>query len=229
MTPAGRAVLVALSLLTAAAPVAAQCRSDEILVGEDENNYYCNPRHDRQLAEARAIRDAMDHGLRPSFRALWDYYEFNRDVAEGLAPEQNRCAIVLSMTLGVRPRAGEASLRDLSGGGLLSILSQLRHKLVIPEVGHADIATRYYVQAQQLADRLASEWGQPLTFDGPEARRQIEGRHGVVFLQDAYQAGHSFGRRTGDHIGVWSANHLGDSATTPFDAAAKVWFWEMPR
>ena len=225
-----RAIVVLASLLVLASSAYAQCRSDEVLVGEDADNYYCNKRNERALGDAQAIRSAMDRGGRPSFQTLWDHYQFNREIARGLAPEQNRCAIVLSMTLGLRPRAGEASLRDLSGGSLLSVLSQIRHKLVIPEVGRADIATRYYIRAEQLASRLRSEWGEPLVMSGPEARRQIEGRRGVILLKDAYRSGNSLGAaHSGDHIDVWNSNRIGSDSSTPFNDAASVWFWEMPK
>jgi hypothetical protein len=114
---------------------------------------------------------------------------------------------------------------------VLSILSQIRHKLVIPEVAGAQLATRYYVQAQQLANRLRSEWGEPELLDAGDAERRIQGRRGVVFLQDAYRAGGTFGRQTGDHIDVWDGGKIGawNKTTAPFSAAAKVWFWETSR
>jgi len=231
VTAVARLVLVVVSLAAVAAPARAQCRRSEILVDEDENNYYCATKDDDQIHDAKSIRSAIARGQRPPFAPLWDHYQYNRDIAKGLAPDQNRCAIVLSMTLGLRPRAGEASLRDLGGHGALSILTQIRHRLVIPEVAGAELATRYYVQAQQLANRLRDELGAPEVLRGTDARQRIAGRRGIVFLQDAYRDGGTLGRRTGDHIDIWDGGRIGafDVTTTPFDQAAQVWFWETQR
>lgn len=178
------------------------------------------------LENARLVKDATSHGQAPSFQPLWDNYQYYRDVAKGFAPEENRCAMVLSMTLGLEPRTGEANLQQLGvTGGLATIFKQIRGKMVIPEVSNSEIAKRYYIRAQQLANRLQNEWGAPLVVEGPNARMAIIGKKGVIFIQDAYGIS---GRRSGDHIDVWNLDRIGSSATLPFDKAGKVWFWEIP-
>lgn len=205
----------------------AACDADEILVDEDADYFYCNKINKPVLENARSVHHATSRGQKPAFRSLWDYYQYNRDIAKGLAPEQNRCAIVLSMTLGLMPRADDKSLRDLGWTEDKDILTEIRKKMVIPEVAKAEIAKRYYIQAQQLANRLRSEWGEPLIVDGTKARELIAGKNGIIFLQDAYRSWF-FGVRTGDHIDVWNSDQIGSDSSMPFDKAAKAWFWEIP-
>ncbi len=218
----------ALILLAAPNVPASGCEPDEVQVDEDEDYIYCSKKNILAIETAHVVQGATARGHKPPFQPLWDYYQYNRDVAKGLAPEQNRCAIVLSMTLGLQPRAGEQTLQQLGGGGLISIFTDIRQKMVIPPVAKADIAKRYYIQAQQLANRLTSEWGVPVILDGPKAQAAISGKYGIIFLQDAYQRAGSFGRRTGDHIDLWNATRIASDSTVPFDNAAKVWFWEIP-
>lgn len=208
--------------------LAVGCEPDEVLIDEDEEYLYCSKKNVVAIENARMVHNATSRGQKPPFQPLWDYYQYNRDVAKGLAPEQNRCAIVLSMTLGFQPRAGELTLQQLGGEGISAIFTEIRKKMVIPPVAKAEISKRYYIQAQQLANRLETEWGPPLVVDGPKARGLISGEKGIIFIQDAYQSAGSFGRRTGDHIDVWNASRIGSDSTTPFDKATKVWFWKVP-
>lgn len=222
-------VLCAALTLSGAPNVRASgCEPDEVQVDEDEDYIYCSKKNIVAIETAHVVQEATARGEKPPFQPLWDYYQYNRDIAKGLAPEQNRCAIVLSMTLGFQPRPGEQTLQQLGGGGITTIFSEIRKKMVIPPVAKAEISNRYYIQAQQLANRLASEWGAPLVIDGPKARAVISGKYGIIFLQDAYQSAGSFGRRTGDHIDLWNATRIASDSTMPFDKAAKVWFWEVP-
>lgn len=180
------------------------------------------------LRDAKSIKDAVSKGDKPPFEQLWKYYRYNRDIAKGLAPEENRCAMVLSMTLGLEPRPGEASLQQLGVTGITTIFKQIRGKMVIPQVSESEIAKRYYIRAQQLADRLQDEWGPPLVIDGRNAKETIAGKKGILFIQNAYPRAGSLGGRSGDHIDVWNSDRIGSSATLPFDKAGKVWFWETP-
>lgn len=201
------------------------CRADEVQVDEDDEYVYCSKRNLVALQNAHAVRNATSRGTTPPFQPLWDFYQYNRDVAKGLAPEQNRCAIVMSMTLGLEPRPGEKTLRELgSGEGLSSIFAEIRNKMVIPAVAKSEIAKRYYVQAQELANRLEREWGKPSVIDGAKAREFISGKKGVIFLQNAYPRARG---RTGDHIDVWNGSRIGSDSTTPFENAEKVWLWEI--
>lgn len=183
----------------------------------------------KNLENARLVKNATSQGQLPPFQPLWDYYQYNRDIAKGFAPEENRCAMVLSMTLGLEPRTGEANLQQLGvTGGLLTIFKQIRSKMVIPQVSDAEIAKRYYVRAQQLANRLQDEFGSPLVVEGPKATEMIAGRKGILFIQNAYPRVGSLGGRSGDHIDIWNLDRIASSATLPFDKAGKVWFWEIP-
>jgi hypothetical protein len=189
------------------------------------------------LENATVIRDAMSHGKKPAFRPLWNFYKYNRPIAYGLLPEGSKCAIAMSVTLGLEPRPGETSLQELGNKELVATLvGQIETMLVGPvkeePVKDSEIAKRYYVKAEDMADRLKKEWGAPSYLDGKEARKYIAGRRGVIFLKNAYWRKRDLiylGARgvTGDHIGLWDSDHLADSATTPFEGADKVWFWEI--
>ncbi|MEW6353615.1 MAG: T6SS effector amidase Tae4 family protein [Pseudomonadota bacterium] len=185
------------------------------------------------LKNVRLIRDAVAQGEKPPFQPLWDYYGYNRPIAEGLVPDENRCAIVLSMTLGLEPRAGEATVEAL-GNKLHAIAKQIKRHVTMDDKPHtidavadAEIAKRYYIKAQQLADRLRDEWGEPLAVEGPQTLEAISGKRGVIFIQNAYRRAGSAGERTGDHIDVWDADHIASDSSTPFDDAEQVWFWEI--
>jgi len=186
------------------------------------------------LADAEVIRAAMARREKPPFEPLWNYYQHNRPIAQGLLPDGNRCALVLSMALGLEPRPGELTLQELGDKGLrATLIDQIRRGPGAPvrnsTVTDTELAKRYYVQAEQLADRLKDEWKTPTEFSPEEARRALLGRRGVVFLEHAYPSASSLGLlRTGDHIGLWDKDHLADPATTPFEKADRVLFWEFP-
>lgn len=177
------------------------------------------------LKNAKAIKDAVSQGQKPPFEPLWNYYQTNRDIAEGFAPAENRCAIVLSLTLGIEPRANEASLRDLK---LLHKIN--RERGVIPEVADAELAKRYYIRAQELANRLRDEWGEPVIIKTRDARKIISGKRGIVLIQDAYGEPDDQGHRTIDHIDVWNGSRIGseDTVSSNFEQAPQVWFWQIP-
>lgn len=168
------------------------------------------------LKNAKRIKDAVSQGQKPAFEPVWDFYQSNRGIAKGVAPEENRCAIVLSMTLGFEPRANEATLRDLK-----------ERKGVIPELADAELAKRYYIRAQELANRIQDEWGAPSVFKSTEARTSISEKAGIVFIQDAWMDGR--GGMTVDHIDVWDGKRIGayDSLEPQFERAKEVWFWGL--
>lgn len=145
--PLVRVLCAALTLSEAPNVRASGCEPDEVQVDEDEDYIYCSKKNILAIETAHVVQEATARGHKPPFLPLWDYYQYNRDVAKGLAPEQNRCAIVLSMTLGFQPRAGEHTLQQLGGGSLTSIFTDIRKKMVIPQVAQADISKRYYIQA----------------------------------------------------------------------------------
>lgn len=170
----------------------------------------------KELKNAKLIKDAVSQGQKPPFQPVWDTYRSKRAIAKGFAPEENRCALVLSMALGFEPRANEASLRDLK-----------ERKGVIPELADAELAKRYYIRAQELANRLNDEWGTPEVIKSTEARGSISGKTGIVFIQDAWTDGR--GRMTVDHIDVWDGGRIGayDALEPPFERAREVWFWPL--
>src|SRR5205814_5430787 len=110
--------------------------------------------------------NAVSRGDKPPFQPLADYYDYNikQTVAKNLAPDEDRCAIALSLTLGLEPRPGEASLAQLGDRGrvdgiihnikvgLLGCIKRRDMQCVddavqrvhtLPEVTHAEIAKRY--------------------------------------------------------------------------------------
>lgn len=180
---------------------------------------------DKALQDSNAVRDAIAKGQKPPFRQLWDFYKYNRPVGLGLVPEENRCAIQLSMTLGLEPKAGEASLASMGNKALTKSLEGPLKTMLVARVKDTQIASRYYISAQQLANRLVNEFGPPRYLDGKQARAAIAGRRGIVFLQNAYLRPRG---RTGDHIDLWDRDRIAATATsTPFERAGKVLFWEL--
>lgn len=171
----------------------------------------------KELKNAKMIKDAVSKGQKPPFQPVWDAYQSKRGIAKGFAPEENRCAMVLSLTLGFEPRANEATLRDLKVRGG-----------VIPELADAELAKRVYIRAQELANRIEDEWGAPGVIKTSEARNAIDGKTGIVFFQDAWVDGR--GSMTVDHIDVWDGGRIGayDSLEPPFERAKQVWFWPLP-
>lgn len=182
------------------------------------------------VKNAKAVRDAVARGYKPPFKPLWDFYKYNRPIALGLVPDENRCAIVMSMTLGFEPEAGEMSLQKLGNRPLVdNLLSSIRHlnipkPIAAPEVSNAEIAKKYYVKAQELADRLKRDWEPIIYRDGKKARESIAGKKGIIFLQNAYRRA---GGMTGDHLDLWDSDHAAASSSSPFEKAQEVWFWEI--
>lgn len=170
----------------------------------------------KDLNDGKAIRSAMQQHRKPPFQQLWDHYRYNRPVAAGLEPESDRCAMVLSMSLGLEPGAGEHSF--------LQSTDRLR----------PGIEGRYYLRAQELSGRLLREWGPPEYLQGRDPEKLIQGRKGVIYLEHAYLEaqkvkGHAVPwPKMGDHIDLWDRDHLATPATKPFNWAREVWFWELP-
>jgi hypothetical protein len=179
---------------------------------------------DKARQDAAKVRQALMQGTKPPFRPLWDFYQYNRPIAYGLLPDENRCAVVLSMALGLTPRPGETSVQDLGNKEIVANLVGPMKTLLVEPVKDAEIASRPYVKAQDLAERIKSEFGPPVYLAGKDARQFLAGKQGIVFLQHAYL--HLRGR-TGDHIDLWDSNHIASQSTTPFEKAERVWFWPI--
>jgi hypothetical protein len=208
---------------------------------------YASEEKQQAFRNSQVVRDALRRGEKPAFQPLWNYYEFNRSIAAGLVPEENRCAIVMSMTLGLEPRGNEASVASLTDPkkksmilGLMSI-KYLEKPVRNPAATHTEVAARYYLRAEDLANRLKSEWGKPQEIDALDAAKYLNGRQGVVFLEHAYlesrrPVSHSQGSyledpfknfRKGDHIDLWKSNMNASESSMPFQHAQKIWFWEL--
>jgi hypothetical protein len=167
------------------------------------------------LNDANVIRAAIQENGKPPFQPLWDHYQRNRTIAEILESKADRCAMVLSMTLGLEPGVDEHSF------------------LQLPDKSRPEIEGRYYLRAQELAGRLLRIWGHPEYLQGRDPRSLIRGRRGVIYLEHAYlepvkKAGIPVGFKWGDHIDLWDRDHLATPATEPFEKAREVWFWEIP-
>lgn len=190
----------------------------------------CEPIEEvKALRTAKAIRDAISEGRKPPFESVWDYHQANRKITDGfVGSDENRCAIVLSMTLGFEPRATEANLEDLKLSRQIGALLRLKRG-VPPEISDAQLGRRYYIRAQELANRIRDEWGKPQIIK-TNARTILAGKKGVVLLQDAYGDPDAEGRRTIDHIDVWNGITIGagDSLSPNFEEARQVWFWPIP-
>src|ERR1043166_9193910 len=108
----GLVVLALLISLDGIVPASAQspasalcmrkCAPDEA-VGEDAKRCYCLG--GELIENIKTIKSAIASGARPPFLAVWQNYStyFHDHIGEGLAPDQNRCAITLSLTLGLQP------------------------------------------------------------------------------------------------------------------------------
>lgn len=238
--PLGFAVIIlAFSQSFAFAQCAGVCKGNEAYVGETKTHCYCMNRH--VVLNIRTINQAISHGRRPPFQPVWENYTtfLDKHIASGLAPDQNRCAITLSLTLGLQPRTGEHSVADLGDPGMVDRLARaLKSALpgtpgsvagphILPEVTHAQIAKRYYIRAEELAERLREKWGEPAELKKSEARQYIQGKKGVVFLLHAYRETSHVGLRAGNHIDVWNGDRIGSTATLPLEEAEKVWFWQF--
>jgi len=203
---------------------------------------YASEEKRQAFRNSQAVRDATRRGEKPPFQPLWNYYEFNRSIAAGLLPDENRCAIVMSMTLGLEPRGNEASVASLADQKKKSmILGLLATKSLEANFTQTEAASHYYLRAEDLAKRLKSEWGQPKEIDALDAAKYLNGKQGVVFLEHAYLEGrrpvsHPQGSyledpfknfRKGDHIDLWKSNMNATDSSMPFQHAQKIWFWEL--
>lgn len=176
------------------------------------------------LRNAELIRLYTARGQKPPFAPLWNYYKYNRPLALGLVPKTNRCAIVLSLALGVEPRQGETSLHDLGNKELVKTLVGPLKSLLDKPVQNSEVAKTIYIQARQLANRLKNDWGNPMYYEGKNALDKIKDKKGIIYLYGASLAV----RRDGDHIDVWDHGRLGADGSVKPEDAIEVWFWEIP-
>jgi hypothetical protein len=115
----------------------------------------------------------------------------------------NRCAMVLSMTLGKKPRPNNLSMAGRNEG-------------YIREEYRGEHLKDYYAIAKALAQRLADDWGGPdVRGPGDQVFGAVLGRPGVVFF-DGVQP----------HVDLWDGARTG-TGFMPFLADFTVWFWEL--
>jgi hypothetical protein len=151
-----------------------------------------------------------------AWRDLWNSYQHNRIVAMGFG-HFNKCAVVMSATIGVKPSHGEKSLADLDSKELDASIRKERW------------LRDYFIRAQELANRLEKKWGTPLKGAPTLVAKRIAGKRGFIFFVDAYKGGI-------DHIDLYDGQHIGCRLTTdgqpnltgpsdPFKTAKRIWFW----
>lgn len=188
------------------------------------------------VVDASAVKSSVSKGEKPPFEPLWRVHDYSRDIAKGLASDENRCAIRLSMTLGLIPIKGEASLNDIGNEtSLKEILKHIKGTHVKEEVKDADLGKRYYIKSSELARRLKEEWksSKPLYAQGKDAVEKILlNKKGVVF----FDGGFGFDGKS-NHIDLWDgkqwASYDPQQGGTDFEQASKraisVWFWEISK
>jgi hypothetical protein len=156
-----------------------------------------------------------------NFDRLWVKYQMERVRAVTLDAPHDRCALVLSLTLGLQPHedTDKACFQQLS-------LNDARTK-------KREGGGEYYIRASELADRLIVEWGGPDVIGrGPWIFRHIEGRVGVLFIHKSLVYPEWRHGKFGDHIDLWDGSMMatvsnrlkGDSVVI---GAFKVMFWEL--
>ena len=143
------------------------------------------------LVDAGVVQEAVSKRQMPPFTSLWALYKYNRPVAYGLLPDENKCAVVMSLTLGLEPGPDEMSLGKLGNPTLVSRIVHAAKSIYLhqtvdrPQTNDAmrdtAIADRYYLKAQDMANRLMKEWGPPAALDGRDARNWVSGKRGVIF------------------------------------------------
>lgn len=199
------------------------------------------------VVDAPIVKAAMSERKKPPFDPLWRVHHLSRNVAKGLALDENRCAIRLSMTLGLSPipAKGDESLENIGTGLRRQIYKQLRKwgrelwkgkelEMYIPvreEVKDADLGGQFYIKSAQLANRLRDEWGAPHYAQGEEAvKKLLLDKRGVVFFEGGFGW-----RGNSNHIDLWNgrqwASYDPQEGGTDFklasERAVSVWFWEI--
>jgi hypothetical protein len=154
-------------------------------------------------------------------RRLSDARSWAFEVAEG-----NRCAMVLGLTLKLKPSGNQATMRGQS--------------FVSESVRNQPFTDGFFVKAWDLAETVLKSWGPPSKrVDGTQALKQLEGQKGFVFLEDCWRTPREkvnkllFGVdvQSGDHVDLWDGSALAiyparmDSVAL-LSQSRKVWFWE---
>ena len=201
------------------------------------------------VVDAPIVKAAMLAHQIPPFDRLWRVHHLSRNIAKGLAPEENRCAIVLSMTLGLSPipEKGDESLNNIETGLSHQIIGQLKkwgkelwkgqdleqYVPFLKEIKDTDLAERFYIKSEQLANRLRDEWSPPSYAHGEKKVKELLlNKLGVVFFKGG------FGKPLNlNHIDLWNgqqwATYDPQGGGTDFKQASTradlVWFWEIPK
>jgi hypothetical protein len=176
----------------------------------------------RRNSVEKNLEDHMK-GRPANFARLWVKYQKERVHAVTLDPPADRCALVLSLTLDVRPHQDtkSASFEQLS-------LDETKPK-------RRQGGGNYYVRASELAGRLANEWGKPdVVGRGTWVFNHIEGRTGVLFIHKSlrYAEIRHLHPKLGDHIDLWDGSMMGSvpdrlKGDLVVTCAFKASFWEL--
>jgi hypothetical protein len=137
------------------------------------------------------------------FQDLWGRHEKSRQFGRDVNPKGNRCALVLGATLRsqFKPRSerGELSFKEIEQPS--------------KEIRGQPFLAKYYVKAQDFANRLREEWGPPdIRVVGPSAADRIRSLQGVIFVQDAWPTniiGALINGNTVDHVDLWNGTSMG--------------------
>lgn len=152
-----------------------------------------------------------------NWTTLWNNYCTNRKWANQLG-HINKCAVVMSASLGLKPGKGELSLADIK--------EQLNERFQKEKW-----LENYFIRAQELANRLERSWGPaPQRWDRARVQSAISGKRGVIFFQDAWGGT--------DHIDLYNGKEIACRRTLdgkpllmgdddPFKLAKRIWFWPL--
>lgn len=89
----------------------------------------------------------------------------------------NRCALVMSRTLGLNPSAPE----EATWVGMAEVLPAFKNDPTLKN---------YYIISEQLAKRLEKEWGPPEVYiAGKLAEKYIREKRGIIFIENRWMPG----------------------------------------
>jgi hypothetical protein len=138
----------------------------------------------------------MIRGRPADFQGLWNRQQASRKWARGVT-RGNRCALVMSRTLGVHPE----SPAEMSWVGVSEVTPPYRGR---PELKD------YYLKADQLAKRLERDWGPPdLYMAGRLASRLVRDQRGVMFIENRWGTSADRLKTVGAGLLVFAAESVG--------------------
>ena len=139
----------------------------------------------------------------------------------GYVTQGDRCALVMGLTLRLRPGPGDKTFRGLSAASA--------------DVRNQPVLDNMFVKANDVAMQILRTYGpQTLFLTGGNAPSNLNGLSGVVYLENCWKTrwGHVTGVKSGDHIDLWDGNVIEIYRNEPQLAVAlvrnaeRVWFWQ---